>query len=372
MTEPQRPMTARLQRVSLIFLLLFGAVVLALGYWGVLRSPDLLARDDNPRLVEAELRVQRGRILDRDGVVLAQTVGDPGDLERQYAEPYSPAVGYYSLRYGLAGLEETYDQVLRGRPATAGEAWLDDLLHRPQIGWDVETTLDANVQSVAAQALGDQVGAVVAIDVGTGDVLALVSHPGFDPNQLDEQFEMLNQDDRAPLLNRAAQGLYQPGAALEPFVLGLALENDLVQLDQVVDDPTRPVQAGEVWVTCLAVPPDGEATLAESLAYACPAPFVSLADQVGNDRFWDGLAGVGFFEPLGLPMSSAQGVRPEGGQDGVELAAEVVGQGEMTVSPVQMAWALSTVAGGGGAPAFAHGAPHRDRGRGLGVGGSRQ
>ena len=138
--EPQSDIIDRLQRISGIFLLFFGAVVLALGYWGIAAAPGLFVREDNPRLIEAELQVQRGRILDHTGAVMAETVGEPGSLLRQYLAPYSPAVGYYSLRYGVAGIEQAYDAVLRGRPDNSWDVWVDGLLHRQPVGSDVELT----------------------------------------------------------------------------------------------------------------------------------------------------------------------------------------------------------------------------------------
>ncbi|MCK4832387.1 MAG: hypothetical protein KAS81_06440, partial [Anaerolineales bacterium] len=181
-------MTNRLQRLSAIFLLLFSGVALALAYWGLVRSSGLLARDDNARLVEAELRVLRGRILDRNGVVLAETVGDPGGLERNYPQRDVPVVGHYSMRYGVSGVEATYDDVLRGR-LDEWEQWINAVLHRPAVGSDVQLTIDSGLQAVVNDALGDRVGAAVLIEARSGEILALASHPGYDRNLLEEQFD---------------------------------------------------------------------------------------------------------------------------------------------------------------------------------------
>ena len=90
----QRP-KENIQQLSKAVLVSFLLVALALIFWSILRAPTLLAREDNPRLVEAALRLQRGRILDTNNVVLAETVGPADDLRRLYPLPYSgPAVGY--------------------------------------------------------------------------------------------------------------------------------------------------------------------------------------------------------------------------------------------------------------------------------------
>jgi hypothetical protein len=89
--------------------------------------------------------------------------------------------------------------------------WLDDLLHRPLVGDDVALTINLPAQQAADEALGRREGAVVVMDIQTGAILVMPSHPTYDPNQLDEQWDSLRQDERAPLLNRATQGVFPVG-----------------------------------------------------------------------------------------------------------------------------------------------------------------
>ena len=134
-------MTQNIQRLAQSILLGFVVIAASLLYWQVARAPGLVAREDNPRLVQAELRAQRGRLLDRRGEILAYSDPLPeptglGDIvQRRYPQPAaSHAVGYYSLRYGTGGAEAAFDITLRGQLTP-----LDRLLHRPQVGDD--TTL---------------------------------------------------------------------------------------------------------------------------------------------------------------------------------------------------------------------------------------
>jgi peptidoglycan glycosyltransferase len=345
-------MSGRLRTVNSAFLLLYGAVALALAYWGVVRAPGLLAREDNPRLVEAELRVQRGRILDRNGAVLAETVGEPGALERVYPEvgAFSQAVGTYSLRYGVSGVEASYDDVLRGRTASGWQTWWEGLLHRDPIGRDVHLTLDAAVQAAAGNALGQSRGAAVVLDARSGDILALVSRPSYDPNELDEQFGRLNQDQDAPLLSRPTQALYQPGTALQPLLLAIAFEHAGLQPDAEVQDLPAAVHVGDARLTCASSPGGGPATIVSALAYACPAPFVALGEELGAEVLGGGLAELGLFESPGLPVPVAASTRPEAEGSDQALAAEMMGQGQMTLSPLHMAWALAAIANDGELP----------------------
>jgi cell division protein FtsW (lipid II flippase) len=210
---------------------MIAALGLASGYWGTLRAAELIARPDNPRLIEAERATFRGVIHARDGTLLAYSscVGaaqplapcpdwppTPARYERRYAfTEAAPIVGYYSLRYGVGGLEAFADATLRGQ-----RTWLDDALHRPHLGQAITSTIDAAWQRRAFSALHASPaltlphGAAVVLDWRSGEVLALASAPTFDPNRLDEDWDRLRAAPAAPLVNRATQGLYQPGELL--------------------------------------------------------------------------------------------------------------------------------------------------------------
>jgi len=204
--------TSSIMRLLRALLIGFAAVALALGYWQVLRAPQLVVRADNPRRVQAERQVQRGRLLDRNGAVLAYSLPrrDPDNkmvFQRHYAERAAAhLVGYYSLRYGTGGCEAVFDPILRGE-----RTLLQALLHRPQRGADVTLSAHLAAMRVADAALEGHIGALVALDITNGEILAMVSHPSYDPNRLEAQWEDLVADPAAPLLNRATQGLYPVG-----------------------------------------------------------------------------------------------------------------------------------------------------------------
>ena len=182
-----------------------------LALWQVIAAPFLLNRPDNPRPIIAEQQIHRGSLLTAEGIPVAETVLKDGLARRRYPYPELAAVtGYYSLRYGVGGAEAAFDRTLRG--ATQPRAALDELLHRPVVGQDVTLTINLPAQVAADVALGDREGAVVLLDVESGAILAMASHPTYDPNLLDEQWDALRNDTQAPLLNRAAQGLFPVGS----------------------------------------------------------------------------------------------------------------------------------------------------------------
>ncbi|MBI1877320.1 MAG: FtsW/RodA/SpoVE family cell cycle protein [Chloroflexi bacterium] len=192
----------------------FSIVAGGLIFWQIALASFLTPRDDNPRPVVAEQQIRRGRLLTADGISVAETIiNEQGLAERRY--PYaglSSVTGYYSIRYGVGGTESAFDPILRGTAGkTTAEKWLDDLLHRPLVGRDVTLTIDLPAQVAADVALGGQEGAVVVMEIETGAILVMSSHPTYDPNKLDADWDVLRQDQRAPLLNRATQGLFPVG-----------------------------------------------------------------------------------------------------------------------------------------------------------------
>lgn len=202
--------------LSLARELFIGFVIVAGGliFWQIALAPFLNRREDNPRPVVAQQQIRRGRLLTADGVSVAETIiNEHGLAERRY--PYaglSSVTGYYSIRYGVGGTEATFDPVLRGTAdQTAEEKWLDDLLHRPLVGRDVTLTINLPAQVAADVALGEEEGTVVVMDIKSGAILVMSSHPTYDPNHLDDMWDNLRKDQRAPLLNRATQGLFPVG-----------------------------------------------------------------------------------------------------------------------------------------------------------------
>jgi len=323
------------------------------GYWAVVRADYLRARDDNPRRFLYEQRIVRGRILDRDGTVLAdvETAGD-GTVTRRYPIPEAvPAVGYASLRYGTGGIEATLDAELRGEAGRSiwQVAW-EELLHRPPHGHDVQLTLNAALQIQAQRALEDHAGAVVLLDATTGEILALASSPTFDPEHLDEQWESLSETAVAPLVNRATQGLYQPGAALQTVVLAEALTEGLVALSTPTSNATATLAVNGARLGCSTSPSEPYA-LADAYAAACPAPFADLGERLGATGLVEAVAGWALTTPPSLEVpTEATDWDVEVLSTTAALRTEAAGQGRLTISPLQMALIAGTLANEGKMP----------------------
>ncbi|MCS7259562.1 MAG: penicillin-binding transpeptidase domain-containing protein [Anaerolineae bacterium] len=301
-------MTLAIIRLMRALLLGFVVVAGALAYWQMIQAPQLVARADNPRLIQAERRIHRGRLLDRTGAVLAYSAPQPGPghtdiFRRHYPQPATAhLVGYYSLRYGSSGCEAVFDPILRGRCT-----WLEALLHRSQRGEDVFLSADLATMRLADAELGYHVGAFIALDITSGALLTMVSHPAYDPNRLEETWKTLTADPSAPLLNRATQGIYPVG------------------------DLARWIGLAGLLSAGTTTPPDPlHTSLEELLAPLSRMGYLATAHQLGFSQR----------PPIALPASPGRLPRFDGRETERDLA----------VTPLHMARLAAAVAGDGRMP----------------------
>ena len=329
----------------------FLAVALGLGYWSLVRAPALVARDDNPRRIEAERRVRRGDILDRSGQALVRSEPGPnGVWERVYLLPdAAPVVGYASIDHGTGGVERAYDAQIRGeRTMSPVEQLAADLLHLHPSGISVTLTIDTAMQRVGSQAMGIRTGAVVVMDVRNGEILALVSRPTYDPNRLEEDWPHLQFSRDKPFLNRATQGLYPPGVVFETLTLAAILEEGLAEPDTVFDDPLGAILTVDPPVRCPTDPPRPRFTLAEAYTWPCSVQYARLGLEMGGERLADHVTRLGVGRRIDLPVEVATGQILERGVWTDLLAARTaMGQGEVLVTPLEMALAMATIANDG-------------------------
>jgi hypothetical protein len=204
-------------------------VSLVNGWWAVRRGPELLTRTDNARRSISDRYVKRGSILSSQGEPINFTEGISGGYKRVYQYPdLSPITGYTNNIYGQAGLEFSLDGYLRGLDGNKSSLiWWDHLLYgQPPPGLDVRLSINLDIQRQVDKLLSTHKGAIVILNSASGEILAMASHPNYDPNLLDETGSSLAQNSDRPLLNRAAQGMYPPGNSLEPLLIAKGYSNE--------------------------------------------------------------------------------------------------------------------------------------------------
>lgn len=354
--SPARGIERQIRQLGVVLSVGFVIAAFGLLYWSVIRAQVLVGRTDNPRLIEAERRVRRGDILDRDGRPLVRSEpGGNGTWKRVYLYPnLAPVVGYSSIDHGTGGIERAFDAQIRGeRPTTVGQQLWADLLHLHSSGVSVTLTIDVDVQQAASQALGDDVGVVVVLSVPGGDVIAMVSQPTFDPNSLEADWPRLQFDSRKPMLNRAVQGLYPPGLVFETITLAAAMQEGLVSSTTVFTDEPGVILTVDPPISCPSNPPEVPFTLAEAYTWPCSVLFARLGLELGGERLADYATQFGVGQPLGLPIDAATGqLLARGVWSDLIAARTAMGQGEVLVTPLEMSLAMATIANDGVRPAL--------------------
>jgi cell division protein FtsW (lipid II flippase)/cell division protein FtsI/penicillin-binding protein 2 len=333
-------------------ILLLASTALVTGYWAISRAESLQSYLSNPRYILAESRIRRGRILDRNGVVLADiTINPQGYVTRTYPVPEAaPVVGYATFAYGTDGIEAACDVRLRGEIGVTPQMALEhQLLHIDPVGRDVQLTIDARLQEAAQTLLGNHVGAAVLVDARSGEILALASSPIYNAATVAQEWADLLEEPNSPLLNRATQGLAQPGSSLQPFILASALQKDpsLAPATPL----TRPISHNDLSLGCRQPPVSSESANPWSIALqaACPYPFVTTAQQAGDEVFADWLRAWGLLTPPSIILPT---VAADLTVQALESRAEALGQGNLLVTPLQMALAMATLGNDGVEPAL--------------------
>lgn len=350
-------MTSNVRRLATIFAVGFVILGAYLTYWQVVVADDLRGRMpyNAPRVQAAEERVKRGEILDRNGKRLAWTEQGPGGSRRVYTEPSLVHVlGYHSYRYGTSNIEREFnDYLLAAKGVNPLELYRKEFLYEPLAGNNVVTTIDLDLQRVADQAMGDRRGALVALNPRTGEILALVSKPYFNPNNLDQSWSRIAEDPARPLVNRATGGRYVPGSTFKLVTLTAALEAG------VVTPQTTFTNRGDFVVDGYHIkytnPPDRPTfDLRDAFGFSVNAAFAEIGLKLGAERLVQGAARFGFGEPPpleGIPSAeSLVSAKPGFLESRPGLAATAFGQGELSVSPLQMALAAAAAANGGAVP----------------------
>ncbi len=269
--------------------------------------------------------------------------GQPGEYVRQSLYPdLGPVVGYTDPIYGQAGLEASLDGYLRGLQGNPlATIWWSSLVYgQPPPGVDVRTTLDLDLQSNADRLLAGRKGALVLLNAHTGEILAMASHPTFNPNRLSELGEALLQNPDAPLLNRAAQGLYPYGASLGALLL--AKTEPSGSLPASTAYASYPL--GDQALHCAHK--SGGLSWSTLIAQGCPGPVAELGKKLGSEALTAFFSELGLYAPplTYLPVNS--GSRPNSGEAG-NLA---LGTGQLA-SPLQLSVAAAALSAGGTRPA---------------------
>lgn len=328
--------------VGTVFLSALLSIGLVCGWWGIIRADTLLVRNDNPRRFISDQYVQRGKILDRNNTIIAETIGESGNLQRVLHYPtLSSIVGYTNSNYGQGGLEASLDSILRGvEDNDPSKVILSRLLTAQYpVGADIRLSLNINLQSVADDLLAGQTGALVMLNAESGEVMVLSTAPTFNANSLEENWETWKQDSTAPLLDRATQGQYPTGNATGGLLLSKLLGTDTL--------PAFP--PGQEWSSLpqdllyCAQNPGKDPAWSDLVISGCNRSFNMLLDFLGTNKFFDLYEELGFLAQSESSMTETSPTTSNNFAD--QLSIENINS--VLVSPLQMAAAYASLSNGG-------------------------
>jgi penicillin-binding protein 2 len=299
------------------------------------------------------------------GPSVGHLVGYVGAATREeYDKEQIPLLVTPGFKLGKDGLEEQFEQVLRGVPGarrvevTASGRIVRDLDTREDVqGQSIKLTIDGQLQDFAARRIGLQSAAVVVIDCHTGGILTLASMPCFDPNTFANgigriEWKMLNEDDHIPLLNKAVRGLYPPGSTLKPMA-SLALQLQGVSPDEHVNCPGG-YRLGNRFFRCDAV--HGSLDMRGAIEHSCNTYFWSMVHRIGYENVAPVARQLGLGQEFDLPgINQRYGTVPDPEWKmrryqqewtAADTLNAAIGQGYVLVSPLQLAVMTSRIASG--------------------------
>ncbi len=330
----------RITKILILLSVMFLSLICYLTYMQAFQRDDLVGNLYNKRQWEDEMDTKRGNITDRNGVLLAET----RDSVRvyPYKRMYSHIIGYNSRIYGRINLESTFNNELLGKSklldiiGTSGSDY----------GYDLMLTIDHNIQQYAYNLLGNNNGSVVAINPKTGEIIAMVSKPDFDPNdeQLVDSWNNLINDENSPLLARATSGLYAPGSTFKLLTALSSVENGYENME--FEDKGSVEIGGNVFENQKSKI-YGNINLTEGFSVSSNVVFCTLGSKLGGAKLLNVAERFGFNKQIDFDIESKKSIFPVNIDDEAEEAALAIGQGEMLATPLQMAMVTCGIANNG-------------------------
>lgn len=357
-------LSKNIRNIMILFLFCFVGLISYIAYFQVFKGDKIAQDTGNKRLWAQRNEVLRGTIYDKDGNVLASSYKiDEFSQGREYpyGRLYSHAIGYIDENYGLTGLEDEFDSTLSKHNGFTNDIrsfFKDfdfkefvDSSDEELIGNSVYTTLDTNLQQIASDALGDNNGAVVAINPESGEILAMVSKPTYDPSDIEAAMTEANNqiESNGMLLNKVLYGKYPPASIFKTLTLSAALEKDSSVKDRIFNDVGKITFDDGTTLNNFQNEVHGEITLKNAYRFSSNFVFGTLAMEMGNDYLKEMAERFGFNSNLqGKGVYSSKSTFPK--LDSNELgniAQSGIGQGSVITTPLQMAIMASAIANDG-------------------------
>jgi penicillin-binding protein A len=338
-----------------LYALLFGFT----SYWSIFDADDLKANQANRRPLLEEQQIKRGDILAADGSVIARSIprgsGENRIFVRRYPQGglFGNPIGYSFVTQGRVGFELSHNDELVGNQ-TEFLSILDELRGHAQVGDKVQSSLDPAAQEAAVNGLAGRRGSVVAMVPSTGEIRAMVSIPEYDPNRVPKDFAQLNQDESAPLFNRATQAGYPPGSTMKVVTATAALDSGEFTPSSTLSGRS-PVEIDGVPLANSGGEQFGTIDMTTALTNSVNTWWAQAGEELGKDTMFRYMDRFGFDAKPNLDYPSFQlatsgvfdGNKLLGPSDAIDIGRVAIGQERLRVTPLQMAEVAAAVANDG-------------------------
>lgn len=350
MEKKSRQKNNKMHVILIAFFLVYAAMAVFFVWYNLSKQSELFNNTYNSRQeLMAEQNI-RGTIYSADGEKLAHTVTTEDGTEKRvypFGETFCHVIGYAS--HGKSGVEALANYDLSHSNISITDKLTSSISGRKNPADDVFTTFDTNLQQVADKAMGVYEGAIIVTEVKTGRVLAMVSKPGFDPNDIATLFQELSEDEESSvLLNRATQGLYPPGSIFKVVTSLEYLRENNNDLSNYSYNCNGSFSLGKTKVSCFNHKAHGYQTYENSVTNSCNSSFANIGVGLNLDSFANTLDGLLFNQkmPIDLPYSiSSYDLVGDGTEDAIIQSS--FGQGKTIVTPLLMNMITSAIANDG-------------------------
>lgn len=324
--------------VSLMFLILLTYLL----YFNMFEAKEVASNPYNKRQWEDEKYVKRGNIYDTNGVLLAETVVDGDERIRKYpmGRMYSHLIGYCSKVYGKSQIEMAYDEQLLGKGDIA------ITFNELRSGYDLNLTIDNNLQKYAYDQMKGRRGAVVAMDPQTGKILAMVSLPDFDPSaeNLEKNWNTIVEKEDSPLLARSTMGLYPPGSTYKIVTASAAYNNG--KANETFED-NGVFEQEDVTVYNYGKLKHGTINMAEAFKVSSNYVFCTLGYEMGAETVKQEAEAFGINKEIPFDIPTEKSRIQYKKMSAVDAALVSIGQGQLLMTPLHVAMMGSAVANNG-------------------------
>ena len=336
--------------VTYLFVGVFLAMMGYTCYYAITNQQELINNSYNGRQELFIAQNTRGNIYAAGGQVLAETQTDESGKETRvypYENLFAHVVGYASN--GKFGIESTSNYYLINSNARLADKVASDVAGEKYPGDSVFTTLDVDLQQVAYQSLGIYKGAVIVSEPSTGKILAMVSKPDFNPNEIDVIWDDLIEDKSSTvLLNRATQGLYPPGSTFKIITALEYIRENTDTYNQYSYQCSGRFSSGEDVINCYHGTVHGSEDFAKSFAKSCNASFANIGMKLNRKRFGNTLSSLLFNSelPVAFAYNKSRLTIDESTSDS-EIIQAAIGQGTTQITPLHLNMITCAIANNG-------------------------